>query len=592
MKPMQHRISLGALALIVSLALPAGLLSLFASGTTGEEIDAADTIVVARVASLQAVDRPASTILTLDVERSILGAARDRVMHLTVGGHPPLAVGDHVLALFDEGGRNMLGAYQVHKNPATLEYAVSSPVTGLGAQGINHEAQNVPMPVMAAAILARRGLSLDDGPMVDDQGDDEIHAIVGPDAFEPNNDLASATPVVLDLPKPVTGMPTIITGLTIAPVDDVDYFSFEGSGLALLHAETLNAGTADTPDTFMGVFDANSGNLLAFDDDSGEGSFSKIVVPLEMPGNFAVAVESAPDLLLDFDGDEGTTTGDYELSLELELGSYLWNSDDLIMGVSADGTFIEDLIGFKVVEGDDTLLVGVPADGWAVEYDATSPAGATHVFGGSGDQLTDPGFSSPLFPVSFALGPFFDSNGFNRRGTGQAASVVSFSSSPTEGVGVTLTYEVPKSSPTARGTITLQKTGASDITNLAFTRVLDVDLFGTGADTFHWDFDAASPLKAFPVDVASNVGNAIRPGAASGTQTDDLQSVLSIEHGDGPAATYLTGFTFVRGFATEMDALMDAQRRLREIGLTTMVVAVDVDPDDGTFAAFGTGLGE
>ena len=589
MKPMQHRISLGALALIVSLALPAGLLSLFSSVTTGEEIDAADTIVVARVASLQAVDHPQSTILTLDVEQKVLGAGSDHVMHLTVAGHPPLAVGDHVLALFDGG--SLLGTYQMHKDPATLDYAVTSPVTGLGAQGIDHEAQNVPMPVLAAAIQARRGVSVDNG-MIDDQGGDDTYAIVGPDAFEPNDDLASATPVVLDLPKPVTGMPTIITGLTIAPETDVDYFSFEGSGLALLHAETLDAGTADTPDTFMGVFDANSGSLLAFDDDSGDGSFSKIVVPLEMPGDFAVAVESAPDSLLDFDGDEGTTTGDYELSLELELGSYLWNSDDLIMGVSADGTFIEDLIGFKEVEGDDTLLVGVPADGWGVEYDATSPAGATHVFGGSGDQLTDPGFTSPLFPISFALGPFIDSNGFNRRGTGEAASVVSFSSSPAEGVGVTLTYEVPRSSPTASGTITLQKTGSSDITNLTFTRVLDVDLFGTGADTFHWTFDPASPIKAFPVDVASNVSNAIRPGASSGSQTDDLQSALSIDHGDGPQATYLTGFTYVRGHATEMDALMDAQRRLREIGLTTMVVAVDVDPDTGLYAAFGTGLGQ
>ncbi|HTG97594.1 MAG TPA: hypothetical protein VL982_09115, partial [Burkholderiales bacterium] len=69
----QPRLSFGALALVVSLALPVGFLSLVARSTTGEQVDAADLVVVARVSALQFVDDPPRTIVELAIDRAIVG---------------------------------------------------------------------------------------------------------------------------------------------------------------------------------------------------------------------------------------------------------------------------------------------------------------------------------------------------------------------------------------------------------------------------------------------------------------------------------------------------------------------------------------
>jgi hypothetical protein len=605
----RHRVSLGALALIMCLALPAGLLSLFSDITTGEQVDASDLIITGRVASIQVVDAPESTLVEFAVDHPIWGEAHSHTINVSVAGRVPVEVGDLVVAMIARRPSALLGLYQVQKQPRTLENQVVTQVTGMAAQGVTggDSLSPIPLTVFEAAIRLRRsqdprgfGSAQAALPGTQPAGS---QAQVGPDADEPNNTLATATPVTgLGPPSLLTGNPTVLTGLTLT-ANDVDFFSFDASALEILHASTLAPVTGlEVPDTFMGLFDATSGKLLAFNDDGdGAGKLSKLDVPLEATGPYAVAVESAPDSNQDFAGDEGVTTGSYSLSLELELGSYLWNQLDLIMGVSPDGTFIEDQIGFKEIGGQDVLAAGVPADGWALDYNVSgSPTGATHVYGGAGSQLTDPGFTNSLLPLSFELGPFEDGAGFNRRGFASASSIVTFNNTGAAAPGVitTIQYTVSANARTVIGDIALQMANHAQISDLLFTRVMDIDLFGTGADQFFWSFNPTSKLQAFAVDTATNVGNVTPPAQPFGNATGDMQAAMVIKHGDSTGAGYSdithyrTAFTLVKGFSTAQQALNNAVRNLRDAGIDTWVVAVDQDPKTGLFAAFGTGLGD
>jgi len=605
----RHRVSLGALALIMCLALPAGLLSFFSDITTGEQVDASDVIVAGRVASIQVVDSPQTTLVEFAVDHPIWGEVHAHSINVSVAGRVPVEVGDQVVAMISRRPSALLGLYQVQKHPRTLENQVVTPVTGMAAQGVTggDSLNPIPLTVFEAAIHLRRsqnpnGLGTRPSalPVVPQSGSE---AQVGPDADEPNNTLATATPVTgLGLPTLLTGNPTVLTGLTLT-ANDVDFFAFDAGALQVLHASTLAPATGlDVPDTFMGLFDATSGKLLAFNDDGdGAGKLSKLDIPIESSGPYAVAVESAPDSNQDFTGDEGVTTGSYSLALELELGSYLWNQLDLIMGVSPDGTFIEDQIGFKEIGGQDVLTAGVPADGWALDYDVSgTPTGATHVYGGAGSQLTDPGFTNSLLPLAFELGPFQDGAGFNRRGFANASSIVTFDNTgaPAPGVITTFQYTVSANARTVIGDIALQMGNHAQVSDLLFTRVMDVDLFGTGPDQFFWSFSPTSKLQAFAVDTATNVGNITPPAQPFGNATGDMQAAMVIKHGNSTGAGYSdithyrTAFTLVKGFSTAQQALNNAVRNLRDAGIDTWVVAVDQDPATELFAAFGTGLGD
>jgi hypothetical protein len=599
----QHRVSLGALALLLCLALPAGLLSLFSETTTGEQVDRADLVLAARVASLQHVDEPESTAIEFQVNDVLWGELRSASVHVSVPGGAPLAAGDVVVVFLTQRPAELLGFASLHKDPRSLGWEIISPVTGMVEQGLSGGGPFDPiqLTLFEAAVALRKGQAPRGGGASGGGGErnEQEGGSLGPDGYEPNDTLATATQLTgLYPPALLTGNPLLLTGLTIFPVDDVDFFSFYAGALTVLHAETQAVTGLPAPDTLMGLFDSPAGNLLAWDDDGGEGSLSKFSVPVEENGTYAVAVESAPDSNLDFAGDEGVTTGSYTLALELEFGSYLWNQLDLILGVSPDGSFIEDFIGFKEIGGTDLLLAGVPADGWALRFDVVNtPLGVTHVYGGGGDQLSDPGFTHSLVPLAFELGSWEDAAGLNRRGFAEAQSLVN-QAPPGEnprGVKATFRYTVSVGARTVLGDIELAEAMHGHVADALFTRVMDVDLFGAGSDQFYWSFDAGSALKAFAVDGATHVGNVVPPPVAFGNATGDMQSAVMIEAGDlavGQVLLVRTAFTWTEGFASAPLALNDAIRRLREAGVDTWVVAVDADPVTGLFAAFGTGLGD
>jgi hypothetical protein len=606
----QPRLSFGALALVVSLALPVGVLSLVARSTTGEQVDAADLIVVGRVASLQFIDAPPRTAVELVVDHAVAGRMTSERIILQLDGRAALAAGDSIVALLGLDPTELLGTYQVRKNPSTLEDEVVTDVTGMLAQGVRGGSPDDPiaLELLEAGMRVRKGLAaLPAGAAGYGMGGQMAASApqgvtVLPDAFEPNDDLASRTDVTgLHPPTLVTGNPLVLSGLTLT-LGDVDFFSFDAVAYSLIHAATLPGTTGlPTPDTYMGLFDATlPGALLTTDDDSGPGTLSKFAYLFEQDGPYAVAVESAPDVANLFDGSTGTTQGHYALSLEFKLGSFMANALDALIGVSPDGTFIEDFVGYKTIGGDDALFSGVPADAWALDFDARPPSGVTHIYGGSGEQLTDPLFLDAVAPLTFELGPFQDSAGLNRRGFAKASAMVLQTDSPQRGVTVTHTYTMSLFSKTLKGDLGLQIATDDAVNDLLFTRVMDVDLYDDGNDTFHWSFDPNSPVKAFAVDTATNVGNVVVPALAAAREPDvDRQIAIVIDDGDTPANMfgetnhYKLGFTHIEGFANATLALQEAVRRLRlEAGADAWVVAIDQDPVSGLYGAFGAGVGD
>ncbi|HEY6546748.1 MAG TPA: hypothetical protein VI589_02545, partial [Vicinamibacteria bacterium] len=115
----------------------------------------------------------------------------------------------------------------------------------------------------------------------------------------------------------------------IAPVGgDVDYYRFRAREGDVLAIEVVRG----APDTLLGVFDADTGDLLAADDDNGccgIGGLSRLL--LQVPAgagnvNLAVAVTSWPDF--DFNGSDGVTGGRYVLSVNKYQGEILATGDD------------------------------------------------------------------------------------------------------------------------------------------------------------------------------------------------------------------------------------------------------------------------
>jgi hypothetical protein len=582
---------MGALALVLCLALPAGLLSLLADGTTGEQVDAADLILTGRISSLQVLDDPTRTFVEIDAQDVILGSYHARSVNLKVEGRPPLEVGDTVLAMIARARMELLGVYQTEKNPGTLEVEVISPVDGMMAQGISGAGPHDPVPLalLEAAIRTRRGLPASAGHQA---GGGTIAATSGggpgPDPYEPNGTLLTASHISgLHPPTLVTGNPLILSGMSLRP-NDVDFFIFETPGSVLLHAATLSGlSMFPPPDTLIGLFNGHTRRLLAWDDDSGPGRLSYIIAPIDKPGYYAVAVESSPDTDLDFTGDEGTSTGEYRLSLELQTAAFMSNLVDRTVGVSPDGTFIEDQIGFKAVDGEDILLAGVPADGWAVNYDVIGlPEGDRHVYGGAGEQLSAPGFTDTLIPLSFELGGLTTPAGTNPRGHSRAETMVSYTGIDEDprGVMASFDYTLGYGDRTVVGDIMLQAATVQPIQDLEFSRVMDIDLFGSGPDQFFWSFRPKDRVQAFAVDVDSHVGDLQAPDDMFGNSKGDLQMALLIKHGDmtgsstGEVAQYRTAFTLATGFPTRKAALNEAVARLRAVGVETWVAAVDRDP--------------
>lgn len=118
---------------------------------------------------------------------------------------------------------------------------------------------------------------------------------------EPNNSLARARKITL----PFTSIP-VSRFTEFGKPGDVDFFRFDAKAGDELSAEIL----AGQMDTVLALFNRATGELLAFDDDGGAGSLSRIVVTIPADGEYALAVSTFPDVR--FSG-AGAETGRYVL---------------------------------------------------------------------------------------------------------------------------------------------------------------------------------------------------------------------------------------------------------------------------------------
>ena len=103
--------------------------------------------------------------------------------------------------------------------------------------------------------------------------------------------------------------------------DDVDYYSFRVRAGDILAIEVVRG----TLDSIVGVFDVDTGELIAADDDGGNGLLSRLLLQANSDLRLAVAVSTYPDV--EFVG-VGETKGRYSLYINTYRGTPIAIGDD------------------------------------------------------------------------------------------------------------------------------------------------------------------------------------------------------------------------------------------------------------------------
>ena len=131
---------------------------------------------------------------------------------------------------------------------------------------------------------------------------------------------------------------TIPLATTIEPTGgDVDFFRFRARAGEFVAIEVVRGQL----DSLIGVFDADTGELLAVDDDGGDGLLSRLVVQVEETTRLAIGVTTYPDI--DFVG-AGGSGGRYVLYVNTYQGEPIALGDDDTLEVGL-GSFVFDFQG-------------------------------------------------------------------------------------------------------------------------------------------------------------------------------------------------------------------------------------------------------
>ena len=112
--------------------------------------------------------------------------------------------------------------------------------------------------------------------------------------------------------------------------DDVDFFTIDADAGEFVAIEVVRGGF----DSVLGVFDADTGDLLAVDDDGGDGLLSRLLLQVDTDTRLAFAVSAFPDL--DFVG-AGESGGRYTLFVNRYRGEPIAVGDDDTLEVSLGG---------------------------------------------------------------------------------------------------------------------------------------------------------------------------------------------------------------------------------------------------------------
>jgi hypothetical protein len=177
-----------------------------------------------------------------------------------------------------------------------------------------------------------------------------------------NDSIKKATPL-LSLPFD-SANPAFAT--VIEPLgDDVDFYSFRVRAGDILAIEVVRGSL----DSVIGVFDADTGELLVTDDDGGNGLLSRLLLQADADLRLAVAVSTFPDL--EFIG-AGESNGRYSLYINKYRGTPITIGDDdtvpvtlgrpfNFQGQARSSVFVNSNGSLSFGAGDTGFLATVPA---------------------------------------------------------------------------------------------------------------------------------------------------------------------------------------------------------------------------------------
>ncbi len=145
-----------------------------------------------------------------------------------------------------------------------------------------------------------------------------VNRIIDLTEIRRNDSIARATPLVkLPFDSANPALATVIE----PDRDDVDYYSLKVRAGEVLAIEVVRG----TLDSVIGVFDADTGELLVTDDDGGNGLLSRLILQANVDLRLAVAVSTYPDLT--FVG-TGESKGRYSLYVNTYRGTPIAIDDD------------------------------------------------------------------------------------------------------------------------------------------------------------------------------------------------------------------------------------------------------------------------
>lgn len=219
--------------------------------------------------------------------------------------------------------------------------------------------------------------------------------------------------------------------------NDIDIYEFQAAAGFRLTAETSLPPSGADMDTFMRLFDS-SGTQLAFDDDGGADLYSRVVFTFTTTGTYYIGISSfdnsAYNPVTGAGSTDGTTTGDYQLRLDLEeppastdVGGTLSTALDTLLGPGA-GTFVrssEPIGNGPDGNRDVDMYLFQAAANTTLRAQTSQPPGGTsfdsylRLFDSSGAQLafdddSGPGAYSDLTFIITTAGTYYIGvSGFN-----------------------------------------------------------------------------------------------------------------------------------------------------------------------------------
>jgi hypothetical protein len=189
-----------------------------------------------------------------------------------------------------------------------------------------------------------------------------VNRIVDLTEIRRNDSIARATPL-LRLPFD-SANPAFAT--VIEPErDDVDFYGFRVRAGDVLAIEVVRGSL----DSVIGVFDADTGELLVTDDDGGNGLLSRLILQANADLRLAVAVSTYPDLTFVGGGD---SNGRYSLYINTYRGTPIAIGDDATVpvalarpfsfqGQTHNSVFVNSNGSLSFGAGDASFQATVPA---------------------------------------------------------------------------------------------------------------------------------------------------------------------------------------------------------------------------------------